>query len=134
MDNEKFDWAEILDLSNRFWSDDIELVNSKQIDIIQKSIEEDKKLEELFSGFDAGFKMDYILVLENVKLIFELVLAILNIVILYKNVKRDSEIILEIRKPSKSKQLDLKLKALSDEELKELIKIIKASHAFNKSE
>jgi len=135
MDNFKFDWSEVVKISNRFWSDDIELVNEEQVELIQKSIEDNKSIDELFSDFEVGLKMDFVLVLQNAKLIFEIVIIILNIVLLYKNTKKnDSDVILEIRKSAKTKQVDLKMKQLSDNELREMIKMIKASHSFNEGE
>lgn len=128
MESEKYNWNLINEVANEFWQFELSYLNNQQITIIQKSIEENTSIKADFLEYEDGFKFDLRPIIENAKTIFELIILIINIVLLYKNTKSDEKLILKISR--ESDDLNMKFANADDETIKKILKIIKNNYGI----
>lgn len=126
MENSELHWEQIISIAKKYWNDDLSYLNDQQIEIVHKAISEGESLSNLFEDHQGGYNFDIKYVLENAKVIFELVIVIANLVILLKE-KRDDDILLEIKKAKKIKGVEIKMKDITEDDVKKIIKMIKAT-------
>ncbi|PYG88597.1 hypothetical protein LY28_01448 [Ruminiclostridium sufflavum DSM 19573] len=131
MENEKIDWNVIRLVAGEFWENELSYINDDQISAIQSSIENKTPVENNLITYDDGFGFDLMPLIECVKTIFEVILVVLNLVLLYKGTKSDDNLLLEVRKAAdKSDNLNLKINETDIETMKKIIKMIKGYYGI----
>jgi hypothetical protein len=128
MENSELHWDQITSIAKKYWHADLSYLNDQQIELVQKAISEGESLSTLLEDHPGGYKFDIKFVLENAKVIFELIIVIANLVILLKE-KKDDDILLEIKKAKKGKNIEIKMKDITDDDVKKIIKMIKAAYS-----
>lgn len=129
MENSELHWEAIKLIAKKYWEEDLSYLNAQQIELVEQAITTDQEIVNLLQDHPGGYKFDLQYVLENAKVIFELVIVIVNLVLLLKKEKNDDEILLEVKRAKKGKNIEIKMKEMKDDDIKKVIQMIKAYYS-----
>ena len=122
MENTGYDWDMILSIAKEHWEFELSYLNDAQLNLVKQSLIENKPVSDFVKTLPGGFNFDLKPIIENAKVIFELIILIVNVVMITKDMLSTNDVVVKIKNHKHNKAaLNLKIRSMDDEKIAKIV-------------